>query len=117
MLESIYDSQFSVASEHAVRLSLELPEDCAVATRADAPLVLEFVRLSSGGGDEEVSYPDLAPLVSVSCGGLAAGALRHLTRVLAQVHPALPYIRFPNKRGYRFSCASPQNTPLCRTSR
>ncbi|GIL84569.1 hypothetical protein Vretifemale_13233, partial [Volvox reticuliferus] len=90
VLESIYDSQFSVVSENAVRLSLDLPEDCSVATRADAPLVLEFVRLSRGGdgegdgGGAEVSYPDVAPLVSVSCAGLAAGALRHLTCVLAQ---------------------------------
>ncbi|GIL66003.1 hypothetical protein Vafri_19646 [Volvox africanus] len=90
VLESIYDSQFSVVSENVVRLSLELPEECSVATRADAPLVLEFVRLSGGdggegdGGGEDMSYPNIAPLVSVSCAGLAAGALRHLTCVLAQ---------------------------------
>ncbi|KXZ49867.1 hypothetical protein GPECTOR_19g318 [Gonium pectorale] len=88
VLESIYDSQFAVLSADAVRLTLELPADCAVATRADAQLVLEFVRLGGGGGggggEGAPAYPDAPPLVSVSCAGLAAGALRHLTRVMAQ---------------------------------
>lgn len=82
VLESIYDTSFAVLSENAVRLTLELPETCPVATRSDAPLVLEFVRVNStaAGG---LSYPAAPPLVGVSCSGLAAGGLRHLTRVLA----------------------------------
>lgn len=87
MLESIYDSQFAVQSEDAVRLTLGLPEGCQLATRADAPLVLEFVRMAGAeeGAGAGAAYPLVPPLVCVSCSGLAAGALRHLTRVIARV--------------------------------
>ncbi len=87
VLESIYDSQFAVQSEDAVRLTLELPEGCQLATRADAPLVLEFVRMAGAeeGAGSVAAYPQVPPLVCVSCSGLAAGALRHVTRVMAKV--------------------------------
>ncbi|KAG2486676.1 hypothetical protein HYH03_014607 [Edaphochlamys debaryana] len=89
VLESIYDTQFLKMPEGSVRLCLELPEGCAGATRGDAPLVLEFTRLPSADGADSADgagprYPTAPPLVSVSCAGLTAGALRHLTIALAQ---------------------------------
>lgn len=97
VLEAIYGPQFSMVSEHCVRLSLDLPAECPVATRQDAQLLLDITRpaapppppasggAADGGSGAAAAYPDVAPLVGVSCTGLAAGGLRHLTRTLAQV--------------------------------
>ena len=85
VLESIYGPQFAVVSEDCVRLSLELPSECAVSTRQEVALLVEATRLQGGAQGGGRQYPDVPPLVTVSCAGLASGALRHLTRVVAQV--------------------------------
>ncbi len=101
-LHAIHESAFAASGPLAARLVLQLPPGCAVATRPDAPLRLEALRLraAEGGGECEEAegaagryrYPAGPPLLALSCAGLGAGALRRLTRVVAEVR-AGPLLR------------------------